>query len=425
MFRFVHAADLHLDSPFRGLRQTQPELSKKLLKATFKAYDALIQLCIDKECQALLIAGDIFDGAARTIPGQRKFIKGLVRLSRAKIPVFICHGNHDPLDSWDASILDDIPSGVHQFGATPECVPVNPDDASSPLICGFSYPTQEVRESVLDGFPSGEPGRLTIGLLHANVGGDAGHDSYAPCTVDDLCDKGYDYWALGHVHTRAIKHDQHPTIVYPGNTQGRHINEQGARGVYVVDVDEQKHVDREFVALDVVRWAEAEVNINDIQTVLELEERLQACVGALQTGAQGRTLVFRLCLTGRGRLHSNVSNKEKREQWKEDLNGEWGARQPLMFCTDIQDQTGSSIDRELLRKGNDFPADVVEVADAYLTEDKLVAQVEAQLALLGGNSRVRRHLSGMVSNEDQARVLLNRAEEVALDLLLGDQQETD
>ena len=96
-----------------------------------------------------------------------------------------------------------------------------------------------------------------------------------------------------------------------------------------------------------------------------------------------------------------------------------------MFCTDIQDQTGSSIDRELLRKGNDFPADVVEVADAYLTEDKLVAQVEEQLALLGGNSRVRRHLSGMVSNEDQARMLLNRAEEVALDLLLGDQQETD
>ena len=428
MFRFVHAADLHLDSQFVGLRETQPELSEALRKATFDAYDALIQLCLDKEVQALLIAGDIFDGEHRSIAGKLKFIQGLKRLSEAEITVFICHGNHDPLNRWNATILDAIPSGVHRFGATPECVPVNPDDASSPLICGFSYPTREVRESVLEEFPSGEPGRLTIGLLHANVGGDAGHDSYAPCTVEDLCDKGYDYWALGHVHTRAIKHDRQPTIVYPGNTQGRHINEQGPRGVYVVDVDDQKQVDLTFEALDAVRWGEVEVNIQDIDTLPELMQQFDACVEALRADAQGRPLVFRMYLTGRGALHADVSDKEQREQWLEDLNGDWGEQRPFAVCTAIEDRTGSLIDREALRKGNDFLADVVEVADAYATADELVAQIKTELAPLVGHRRVVKgdHLpEGLVSDKAEARELLSRAEEVVWDLLQDNQQETD
>jgi len=429
MFRFVHAADLHLDSPFRGLRKTQPELSKVLRQATLDAYDALIQLCLDQEVQALLIAGDIFDGESRSIPGQLAFVRGLERLSRAKIPVFICHGNHDPLDLWDEAIVAAIPVGVHQFGATPECVPVNPGDSSSPLICGFSYPTREVRESVLDKFPDGDSDRLTIGLLHANVGGDAGHDAYAPCTLEELCQKkGYDYWALGHVHTCAIKHDQYPAIVYPGNTQGRHINEQGPRGVFVVEVDDQKQVDlSHFEALDAVRWGEVEVSIQDIDTLPELEQQFDAHVQALRTEVQGRPLVFRMHLTGRGQLHEEVSDREKREEWLDVLNEELGAQQPFAVCTAIEDHTKSFIDREALRKGNDFLADVVEVADSYLAEDGLVRRIETELAPLVGHRRVVKgdHLSGLVLDEDKAQELLNRAEEVALDLLLGDQQETD
>ena len=428
MFRFVHAADLHLDSPFLGVRQTHPELAKRLRQATFDAYDALIQLCIDQEVQALLIAGDIFDGDTRSIPGQLKFVKGLERLSRAKIPVFICHGNHDPLNLWDKAILAMIPAGVHQFGTTPECVPVNPEDASSPLICGFSYPTREVRESVLEGFPDGDPSRLTIGLLHANVGGDADHDPYAPCTVEELCDKGYDYWALGHVHTRAIKHSPHPTIVYPGNTQGRHKKEQGPRGVYVVEVDDQKQIKPPtFEAIDAVRWGEVVINIQDIDTLLELEQQFDAHVEALQTEAKGRPLVFRMYLTGRGQLHAEVSNRENREQWLDALNGDWGARQPFAVCTSMEDHTGALIDRDALRKGNDFLADVVEVTDSYAAENDLLSLIAMELSPLVDHRRIAKgkHLSGFVTDEDEARALLNRAEEEALGLLLGDQQETD
>ena len=424
MFRFVHAADLHLDSSFRDLQKTELELSKKLRKATFDAYDALIQLCIDQEVQALLIAGDIFDGKERSIPGQLAFVKGLERLSRARIPVFICHGNHDPLDLWDEAIVASIPVGVHQFGATAECVPVNPGDPSSPLICGFSYPTREVRENVLQAFPEGDSDRLTIGLLHANVGGDADHDAYAPCTVEELCQKkGYDYWALGHVHTRAIKHEQHPAIVYPGNTQGRHINEQGPRGVYVVHVDDQKQVDlSHFEALDIVRWGEVEVSIQDIETLPELERQLDARVEALRTEAQGRPLVFRMHLTGRGQLHKEVSNREKRDEWRVVLNEELGAQQPFAVCTDIKDHTKSFIDREVIRKGDDFPADVVEVTDSYRDDDDLVSRLKNELGPVVEHPRVVKgdHLSGLVFDEDKAQELLNHAEEVALDLLLGD-----
>ena len=421
MFRFVHAADLHLASPFIGFRKTHPELFKRLRQATFDAYDALIQLCLDQKVQALLIAGDIFDGETRSIPGQLKFIEGLKRLSHAKISVFICHGNHDPLDLWNEAIVADIPAGVHRFGGSPECVPVDADDSSSPLICGFSYPTGEVRESVLDKFPDGDADRLTIGLLHANVGGDLGHDPYAPCTVDELCEKkGYDYWALGHVHTRAIKHKQHPVIVYPGNTQGRHINEQGPRGVYVVEVDEQNQVDLlHFEALDVVRWGQVEVSIENLNTLTDLKGQFDVDVEALRSEAQGRPLVFQIHLTGRGQLHKEVSKREERDEWRDELNEEWGAQQPFAVCTDIKDHTKSEINREAIRKGDDFLADVMEVSDSYRDDDDLVGRLKKEFEKVVEHPRAVRgdHLSSLVTDVDEAQSLLNEAEEVALNLL--------
>ena len=261
-FRFVHAADLHLDSPFKGIRETDPHVADVLRRATFDAYARLIQLCLDRRVDALLVAGDVFDGADRSLAAQVQFVQGLGRLQDAGIRAFICHGNHDPLDGWGARIP--MPSNVHQFGERAEAIAVDPQSPSGPVVCGISYPTREVRSSLLPGFPTREPGRFTIGLLHANVDASPGHEAYAPCTLADLTATGYDYWALGHVHTRTIVRDQAPMVVYPGNTQGRHPNERGPRGVYVVDVDEQGAASPAFVAVDTVRWEQLDVQIDGL-----------------------------------------------------------------------------------------------------------------------------------------------------------------
>ncbi|MCH8225243.1 MAG: DNA repair exonuclease, partial [Chloroflexi bacterium] len=120
--RFVHAADLHLDSPFSGLRSIVPEIAQTLHQATFNAYDNIIDLCIREQVDALLVAGDIFDGADRSLRAQLKFADGLNRLEAANIRSFICHGNHDPLDGWEAKIT--LPGGCHRFGAELTQVPV-------------------------------------------------------------------------------------------------------------------------------------------------------------------------------------------------------------------------------------------------------------------------------------------------------------
>ena len=226
LLRFVHAADLHLDSPFKGLRDAAPEgISGEISNATFRTYDNIIDLCIRERVAALLVAGDVYDGAERSLRAQRKFIEGLERLDEQGIRSFVCHGNHDPLDGWEARLA--YPALCHRFGREWERVPVFPEDPARAVVHGISYPKSDVRDNLALGLGNVTPAGFSIGLLHANVGSDTGHESYAPCTVDDLRQAGVDYWALGHVHTRRILNERNPVVAYPGNPQGRHPQRVG------------------------------------------------------------------------------------------------------------------------------------------------------------------------------------------------------
>ena len=236
-YRFVHAADLHLDSPFKGLKRVAPRIGEILRKSTFDAFDAVVDLCITEDVDALLVAGDIFDSADRSLSAQLRFVDGLKRLESKGIRSIVCHGNHDPLDAWHSQVS--FPVNSYRFGPNVTSTDLRPGDPESPLVYGYSYPTREVRGNIVPAFKKEfQSGRVSIGLLHANVGADTGHESYAPCTVDDLGKVGINYWALGHVHTRQEFTFPDGIAVYPGNIQGRHINESGARGVYLVTVAE-------------------------------------------------------------------------------------------------------------------------------------------------------------------------------------------
>ena len=418
-FRFVHSADLHLDSPFKGIRETDPQVAEILRRATFDAYEHVIDLCIGRHANALLVAGDIFDSGDRSLVAQIQFVRGLDRLNTAGIRAFLCHGNHDPLDGWGARLT--MPPNVHQFGACVEAVPVDPTLAAGPVVCGISYPTREMRSSLLPGFPARERGRFTIGLLHANVGTSTEHEAYAPCSIDDLTATAYDYWALGHVHTRAILRDQAPMVVYPGNTQGRHPNERGPRGVFVVDVDDHGTISPEFVAVDTVRWEQLDVAIEDIEDESALFSRLEALIDDLLNQADERHVVYRIDLVGRGVVHDSLSRSGNVDGLVNQLNDTWASRRPFAFCGGITDTTRSELDRETLLAGKDFIGDFLALTDGASRDDPLVADLRQALASLYDNPRARKYLAGSLPREDDVRNLVAAAEEVALGLIVDDE----
>ena len=302
--RFVHTADLHLDSPFKGLREVSPDVAQTLYTATFDAYDNIISLCLEEGVDALLVAGDVFDSADRSLRAQLKFTEGLRRLDEAGIRSFVCHGNHDPLDGWEARIPP--PPGCHRFGEEVEGAPVFPNEPDRAVVYGISYPRREVRASLVPKFSEVTPGSFSIGLMHANVGNNPAHDPYAPCSIEDLEQIGIDYWALGHVHTREILRHSNPTIVYPGNPQGRAPNERGARGVYLVEVDDAGRVDLVFRAVDLVRWESAQIDISDPETEQALLDAIEQRMLGLSDEAERRTLVVRLELVGSGPVHDSL-----------------------------------------------------------------------------------------------------------------------
>ena len=246
--RFVHAADLHLDSPFTGLKAAAPaDVANALYHATFDAYENIINLCISEQVDALLVAGDVFDGADRSLRAQLKFVEGLKKLDTQGIRSFVCHGNHDPLDGWQARL--DYPPGCRRFGPEWEAVPVF-EDPDRALIHGISYRKRDVTENLALRLGNVDPGPFSIGLGACQRWEQRHGDTraYAPCSLDDLAQSGVDYWALGHVHTRQVLNEQGPTVVYPGNPQGRHPNETGVRGVYLVEVDDGGKVGLEVPA---------------------------------------------------------------------------------------------------------------------------------------------------------------------------------
>lgn len=418
LVKFVHAADLHLDSPFKQIRGEAPgHVAERLYGATFDAWDNIVDLCVAERVDALLVAGDIYDGADRSLRAQRAFIAGLERLDAAGIRSFVCHGNHDPLDGWEANL--DYPPGCHRFGAEWESVPVFDDDPDRAIVTGISYPTREMRENLVADLRF-RPGGFQIGLLHANVGGNAEHDAYAPCSVDDLARTGIDYWALGHVHTREVLRDAGPMVIYPGNPQGRHPNERGGRGVYVVEVGEDRSIDPLFRPVDVVRWERIEIDIAAMTSEQELLDELSRRAEESLQAADGRSLVARIELRGRGALHAALRRPGFVDDLREQANVSFETGEPFAWCERVFDRTASEIDREARAAGADFAAEMLNLSSAVQADPAQLAELAAELDLLYDHQRFRFLREGRPDSDNLAE-LLQEAEEIVLDLLAAEE----
>jgi exonuclease SbcD len=421
-YRFVHAADLHLDSPFKGLKKVSPGIAEVLRKSTFDAFGAVIKLCIDEQVDALLVAGDVFDSVDRSLGAQLRFVDGLKRLESSGIRSFICHGNHDPLDAWHAQVV--FPENCCRFGPAVTSGALRPDDPDSPIVYGYSYPTREILVNIVPEFErTVQPGRVAIGLLHANVGADTGHESYAPCTIDDLGKVGIRYWALGHVHTRQEFNLSEGLAVYPGNTQGRHANETGARGVYLVTITESGLIEKSFRAVDLVRWEHIEVDISDSEDMDAFEREIDRQIDLALQRSDGRHMVYRVYFSGRGRLHGLVNHQEYAEELSSRLNEDWSGRSPFAYCDRITVSTRQDIDRDDLIKREDFVGDLLRFFDLSRDNNSDTKDLLDGLKPLYEHRRLRKYLSDSLPKGTELTSMLDEAESICLDLLVTEESD--
>ncbi|QRN98869.1 DNA repair exonuclease [Archangium violaceum] len=369
-FKFVHAADLHLDTPFRGIPADSSLLSL-FQQATFRAFSRVVDLCLREHVAFLLLAGDLFDAKDRSVRARLALRRELDRLHVAGIQTFIVHGNHDPL-SGDTGALG-LPGSVKVFGADWEEVEVRREGRALCRVQGISYPEVEVRENLSSRFRRTAPD-FTVGLLHANLGGVEGHANYAPCTVEDLGARGLDYWALGHVHTRAEYALANGAVaVYPGNPQGRHVNEPGERGCVLVEVEEGR-TRRRFVPVDRVRWHRLEVPLVGLGSldglVAAVTEQVDASCAQELDGH-----VVRLTLTERGPLHRELSRPEALQQLEADLREQLSRRHPPVLLESLRDASRPELDLQTVRLAGGFTGTLLAEADALAADPEALETV--------------------------------------------------
>jgi DNA repair protein SbcD/Mre11 len=256
MFQFIHAADIHLDSPLVGLERYEGAPVEEIRLATRRALEKLVDLALQKQVAFMIIAGDLFDGDWKDYNTGLFFARQMSRLREKSIPVYIVKGNHDATNKVTKSLP--MPENVFVFSdARPETFHI---DDCHVAIHGQSFSTTAVKENLSLAYPQAERDRFNIGVLHTCADGKEGHAPYAPCKISELVDKGYDYWALGHVHKREVLSEE-PLIIFPGNLQGRHIIETGAKGCTLVTVDERNRASAEAIELSVLRWEHCLIDV--------------------------------------------------------------------------------------------------------------------------------------------------------------------
>ncbi|KMP11812.1 hypothetical protein UZ36_03040 [Candidatus Nitromaritima sp. SCGC AAA799-C22] len=360
-FKFLHCADLHIDSPFKGLSSVQPSLAARLRNSTHLAFQNIVKLALQEEVEAVLIAGDVYDGSDKSLQAQLKFRRGLQELSEAGIDTLIVHGNHDPLDGWSASL--DWPDRVHVFsGAQVERHPIIKKGKVRAQVHGISYPKKEVKDNLALQFVRDDSQGFAIGLLHANVGHQAGHDDYAPCSLDDLVAANMDYWALGHIHRYQILRESSPAVAYPGNSQARHMRETGEKGCCLVTLHRKSAPEIRFIPTDVVRYVCDEVDLSGRIRLEEVIRAIQSKCERLADQAKERDTLIRLSLNGRTHAHAELHKGSVLEDLQEEIRSYFEGKTPSVWVELVLDTDGM-YDVESLKKGKDFIADVLSLYD--------------------------------------------------------------
>jgi DNA repair exonuclease SbcCD nuclease subunit len=336
--KFLHAADIHLDSPLRGLERYPDAPVDEARNATRQAFENLVELAIAEEVAFVLLAGDLYDGDWRDYNTGLFFVGQMNRLRRAGIQVHLVSGNHDAASQITKNLR--LPDNVvHYDHRRPQTITRGDLGVA---IHGQSFGSRSVAENLAAGYPVGDPALFNIGLLHTSLDGRPPHDDYAPCSVDTLRGKGYRYWALGHVHRREeVARD--PWIVFPGNLQGRHARETGPKGCTLVAVEDGEVRSVEARDLDVLRWAVVRVDVAAAGSADATVESVRLALERERGASDGRLLAARVLLEGASEAHAELSRQP--ERWIHELRAQASALEsPGVWLEKVEIRTRRPVD---------------------------------------------------------------------------------
>jgi exonuclease SbcD len=405
--KFVHAADLHLDSPLRGLSAYEGAPVEEIRGATRRACENLVDLCIEEGAALLLIAGDLYDGDWKDYSTGLFFVQQMARLREADVQVAWVRGNHDASSKITRYL--NTPDNVRELSfSAPETLTY---EKLGVAVHGVGYATAEVRDNLAVSYPDPKAGLLNVGLLHTSLDGRPGHAPYAPCALEQLRARGYDYWALGHVHAREVL-AREPWIVFSGNLQGRHIHETGPKGASLVTTDQGLIRSVEHRAVDVVRWARCEVFLEDARSFEDALECSARRLRQLLLEADGRLLACRVRLRGPTAAHGALAcHQERLLAELRALGLAWGN----LYIERVDVETSPAIDLEALREREDAIGELFRgIGEVGMDAESLQALRAEVLVGLDGIAQE------LLREEAVAEELLLAAERLLLGRLLGD-----
>jgi DNA repair protein SbcD/Mre11 len=417
--KFVHTSDLHLDTPFKGLSAWNSELAAKLKDATFKSFRNIIDLCIDQKADFLIISGDIFDSENKSLAAQLKFVSELKRLSGKGISAYFVCGNHDPLKSWLDTIT--LPDRVFRFDSSKgQFHRFTKGDEVIADIHGISFNEKVVTENLAADYQlAPKPAPVSIAILHGTTGVPGPHENYAPFKSIDVIRKGFDYWALGHIHKMQVVSPSNPSIIYPGNPQGRDFGETGPKGCLLVEISSGNDPVTEFIPTQVIRFEDLKIDISGVDQIDLLNGRIIDALKNVESYNENVNYILRITLNGRTGLHSELNERAEVEELVQHFNEGQLAEQYFTWIDQIYADTRPDLDLEKIKNSSGFSAEILKNFDQYHEDDKrleeLIRKVEEDFI----NIQLKKEIDELTV--DMKLGMVEKAKMILLDRLINEE----
>ena len=409
--KFIHCADIHLDTPLQGLAQYPGAPVNEIRNATRRAFERVLSAAISQKADFVIVAGDLYDTGLKSFESALFFNKQMARLKDAGIGVYLIYGNHDAASKLIKQIRP--PSNVHVFRTSEAQTFL--DDGLRVAIHGQSFATPEITEDLAAKYPPPMPGFFNIGVLHTNLAGISEHANYAPCSLEALKNKGYQYWALGHVHNRQTL-CTNPYIIYPGNIQGRHGKEQGEKSCELVTVSDAGAISIETISTSVVPWFQADIDASGCQTAEDVYEKLRLGLEAMLSQSRERVTALRVRISGTTDAHGELS-RDLEQARHEAISIATECGKGLFWVERVEVSTSPRLNHDELLKRDDPIGEVVRII-ASLRQDpaalagwSAIAELQKKLPdeLLNGPEAVKLDVAVLSAAIEEAEgVLLSR-----------------
>jgi DNA repair exonuclease SbcCD nuclease subunit len=373
--KFIHCADVHLDTPLQGLAEYPGAPVDEIRNATRRAFGKVVEAAISEGVDFLIIAGDLYDTGLKSFESALYFNNQMSHLQDAGIDVYLIYGNHDAASKLIKQLRP--PRNVHVFRAAEPQTFLKHEMRVA--LHGQSFATPAVTEDLAANYPAPTPGFFNIGVLHTNLAGMSEHANYAPCSLETLKNKGYQYWALGHVHNRQIVCAD-PYVVYPGNIQGRNGREQGEKSCELVSVGDGGAVSIKTIPTSVVPWTEEVVDASGCENSEDVYDRIRATLAGLVSDDKERVIAMRLKVLGATAAHTELS-RDLEQVCNEVISIANECGGGLLWVERVQVATAPHVAFEALLDRDDPVGEVVRTAAALRQNPASVADCEAIVEL--------------------------------------------